>query len=141
MEELRPDHIMAVGAGYANAKVLLSAVGLGLFTELGDTAMTAEQIAAGLGLVARPTVDFLDTLVSLDLLTRDGDGPQARQRPITALVRSRRIMALAWAARLQHARRAVWLGQFTRLHRSSTARIKARGRGNRARQSCLDRER
>ena len=51
MEELRPDHIMAVGAGYANAKVLLSAVGLGLFTELGDTAMTAEQIAAGLGLV------------------------------------------------------------------------------------------
>ena len=42
MEELRPDHIMAVGAGYANAKVLLSAVGLGLFTELGDTAMTAE---------------------------------------------------------------------------------------------------
>lgn len=92
MEELRPDHIMAVGAGYANAKVLLSAVGLGLFTELGDRAMTAEQIAAGLGLVARPTVDFLDTLVSLDLLTRDGDGPQARYRNTaeTALFLDRR---------------------------------------------------
>ncbi|WP_099022500.1 methyltransferase [Mycolicibacterium palauense] len=80
MEDLRPDRIMAIGGGYCGAKVLLSAVGLGLFTVLGEDAMTAAQIAERLGLVPRPATDFLDALVSLELLARDGDGPQARYR-------------------------------------------------------------
>ncbi|WP_158018923.1 methyltransferase [Mycobacterium basiliense] len=71
---------MAIGAGYGPSKVLLTAVGLGLFTELADRAMTAEAIAARFGLVPRPATDFLDGLVSLDLLRRDGDGPEARYR-------------------------------------------------------------
>ena len=71
---------MAIGGGYCNAKVLLSAVGLGLFTVLGQRSLTAVEIAERLGLVPRPATDFLDTLVSLDLLARDGDGPQARYR-------------------------------------------------------------
>ena len=79
-EELRPDRIMAIGGGYFASKVLLSAVGMGLHTELGDKAMTAQEIAARLGLVARPARDFLDTLVSIDLLARDGDGADARYR-------------------------------------------------------------
>ncbi|MCH9668439.1 MAG: methyltransferase [Actinomycetia bacterium] len=80
MSELRPDRIMAIGGGYCQAKVLLSAVGLRLFTLLGERAMTAAEIAERLGLVPRPATDFLDTLVSVDLLGRDGDGPQARYR-------------------------------------------------------------
>ncbi|RDH78089.1 methyltransferase [Mycolicibacterium moriokaense] len=79
-KELRPDRIMAVGGGYLVSKVLLSAVGMGLFTELGADAMTADGIAGRLGLLARPARDFLDTLVSVDLLARDGDGPDARYR-------------------------------------------------------------
>lgn len=75
MVELSPDRIMAIGGGYGPSKVLLTAVGLGLFTELGDEAMTAEAIADRLGLLKRPAIDFLDALVSLDLLARDGDGP------------------------------------------------------------------
>jgi len=74
------DRIMAIGSGYSAAKVLLSAVGLGLYTELGKGAMTAEAIAERFGLVPRPTRDFLDALVSLDLLERDGDGAGARYR-------------------------------------------------------------
>ena len=80
MDELRPDRIMAIGGGYTTAKVLLSAVGLRLFTVLGDQAMTAGEIAERLGLVLRPATDFLDTLVSVELLDRDGDGPAARYR-------------------------------------------------------------
>lgn len=80
MSELRPDRIMAIGAGYSAAKVLLSAVGLRLFTELGSTALTASEIAERLGLIPRPARDFLDALVSLDLLGRDGDGLDARYR-------------------------------------------------------------
>lgn len=71
---------MAIGGGYCAAKVLLSAVGLRLFTVLGDGAMTAGQIAERLGLVERPATDFLDTLVSLELLDRDGNGSGACYR-------------------------------------------------------------
>lgn len=78
MEELRPDRIMAIGGGYCEAKVLQSAVGLRLFTLLGEQPMTAAEISERLGLVLRPATDFLDTLVSVELLGRDGDGPQAR---------------------------------------------------------------
>ncbi len=77
MDKLSPDRIMAIGGGYGASKVLLTAVGLGLFTELGDKAMTADGIAERLGLVKRPATDFLDALVSLDLLARDGDGAKA----------------------------------------------------------------
>lgn len=80
MQAVSPDRIMAIGAGYFASKVLLTAVGLRLYTELGDQAMTADAIAERLGLVRRPATDFLDALVSLDLLTRDGDGAGARYR-------------------------------------------------------------
>jgi hypothetical protein len=79
-EELRPDRIMAIGGAYCASKVLLSAVGLHLFTVLGNQAMTAGEIAGRLGLVARPARDLLDTLVSIDLLARAGDGVDARYR-------------------------------------------------------------
>lgn len=78
VEELRPDRIMTIGSGYWASKVLLSAVGLGLYTEIGGESMTAQTIAERLGLVIRPATDFLDALVSLDLLARDGNGPEAR---------------------------------------------------------------
>ncbi len=50
MDDLHPDRIMAVGSGYWASKVLLSAVGLGLFTQLGEDAMTAPVLAERLGL-------------------------------------------------------------------------------------------
>lgn len=80
MDPVRPDRIMAIGAGYHASKVLLTAVGLGLYTALGDQAMTAQAIAEHFGLIQRPATDFLDALVSLDLLARDGDGAGARYR-------------------------------------------------------------
>jgi hypothetical protein len=53
---------------------LLSAVELELFTQLGRGSMSADQLTARLGLHPRGTSDFLDTLVALRLLDRDGDG-------------------------------------------------------------------
>ncbi len=72
--------IMAIGSGYGPSKVLLSAIGLGLFTQLGAGSMTSEAIADRLSLVKRPTTDFLDALVSIGMLVRDGSGEQARYR-------------------------------------------------------------
>ena len=48
------------------------------FTRLGDGPATGEQIGAALGLHPRGTRDFLDGLVGLRFLDRDGDGPDAR---------------------------------------------------------------
>jgi precorrin-6B methylase 2 len=73
--------------GFWASKTLLSAVELGLFTELSDGGLTAPQIAARLDLHERSRDDFLDALVSVGLLARDGDGPGAvyRNTPDTAV--------------------------------------------------------
>jgi precorrin-6B methylase 2 len=73
-----PDHILQIGTGFWASKTLLSAVELDLFTVLGTRPLTADEIGARLGLHARSAVDFLDSLVSLGLLARHGDGAQAR---------------------------------------------------------------
>jgi hypothetical protein len=62
------------------AKSLLSAVELGLFTTLGDTALTGPELQQALGLHQRANPDFFDTLVALGFLARDGDGPDGRYR-------------------------------------------------------------
>jgi ubiquinone/menaquinone biosynthesis C-methylase UbiE len=75
MPELDPSHIMQVGMSFFASKALLSAVELGLFTELAKQPMTALEIASTLGLHPRAVPDFPDTLVALRFLQRAGDGP------------------------------------------------------------------
>jgi SAM-dependent methyltransferase len=75
-----PTAILQIGMGFWPAKTLLSAVGLGLFTALGEGPMTGEQIHDRLGFGSRATYDFLDTLVALRMLDRDGSGPAATYR-------------------------------------------------------------
>jgi predicted O-methyltransferase YrrM len=80
MSQLSPAKIMEVGMGFWPAKVLLSALELGLFTALGGKAMTGAELQAALGLHSRANPDFFDTLLALGFLERDGDGPEARYR-------------------------------------------------------------
>jgi predicted O-methyltransferase YrrM len=72
-----PSQIMQIGMGFFGSRTLLTAVELGLFTELGTGKMTSEQLRERLGLHARAVPDFPDALVALGLLRRDGDGPDA----------------------------------------------------------------
>jgi hypothetical protein len=78
--QLDPSRIMDVGMGFWPSKVLLSAIELDLFTHLGDTSMAGEEIGERIGLHPRAIYDFLDALVSLRFLERDGDGPDGRYR-------------------------------------------------------------
>jgi hypothetical protein len=80
MQHLSPGRLMEVGMGFWPAKVLLSAVEIGLFTVLGAGAVTGQELQRALGLHARANPDFFDALVALRLLERDGDGPAARYR-------------------------------------------------------------
>jgi len=90
-----PSHIMQVGAGFWSSKTLLSAVELQLFTQIGAEAMTGEEIGERLGLHPRTIYDFLDTLVALRFLQRDGDGREGRYRntPETATFLNKRSPA------------------------------------------------
>lgn len=80
METLSPARIMEVGMAFWPAKVLLSAVEIGLFTKLGANAMTGADLQLALGLHPRANPDFFDTLLALRFLERDGEGSQALYR-------------------------------------------------------------
>ena len=69
-----PDQIMQLGLGFWASKTLLSAVELGLFTELAKGPMDAETVSERFNLQSRGVRDFLDSLVSLRMLGRDGEG-------------------------------------------------------------------
>ena len=75
-----PARIMEVGMAFWPAKVLLSAIELGVFTELGREPMTGAELREALKLHERANPDFFDTLVALRFLERDGNGPGARYR-------------------------------------------------------------
>jgi len=70
--------IMEVGFGFWPSKVLLTAVELGVFTTLASRSMTGEELGRALALHPRGIWDFLDALVALGFLQRDGAGAAGR---------------------------------------------------------------
>jgi hypothetical protein len=64
---------MQVGLGFWASKTVLSAVELGLFTELARGPLDAETLRTRLGLHPRSARDFFDALVAVDFLERTGD--------------------------------------------------------------------
>jgi hypothetical protein len=72
-EQATPERIMQLGLGFWGSKTLLSAVEIGLFTELAKGSLDFETLAERLMLHPRSARDFLDSLVALGMLKRDGD--------------------------------------------------------------------
>ena len=75
---LNPTAIMQTAFGFWNSKVLLTAVGFGLFTKLGQRKLTGAELGAELDLHPRGIADFFDALVAMKFLDREGDGPEAK---------------------------------------------------------------
>ncbi|MDQ3349382.1 MAG: acetylserotonin O-methyltransferase [Acidobacteriota bacterium] len=68
-----PDAIMQLGLGFWGSKVLLSAIELGVFSELAGTdGLDGEALRVRLGLHGRSAADFFDALVALGMLEREG---------------------------------------------------------------------
>jgi hypothetical protein len=67
---LSPAAIMQLGFGYWGSKAFLSAVELGLFTELAKGPATADDLRRKLELHKRGIADFLDALVALGMLDK-----------------------------------------------------------------------
>ena len=69
-EHPTPEHIMQIGFGFWASKTLLSAVEMGVFTELAKRPEGLEELTGRLGLHRRSARDFLDALVALGFLER-----------------------------------------------------------------------
>ena len=82
-----PDAILQTAFGFWNSKVLLTAVTFDLFTKLGQRRLAGAQIGKELGLHPRGVADFLDALVAMRFLEREGEGADAKyfNTPATAL--------------------------------------------------------
>ncbi|MFQ5931523.1 MAG: methyltransferase, partial [Nitrospiraceae bacterium] len=70
--DVTPDRIMALGLGFWGSKTLLSAVELGVFSEMAKGPLDTDTLGRRLGLHARSARDFFDALVALGMLQRDG---------------------------------------------------------------------
>jgi hypothetical protein len=75
-----PTRLLETAVAFWPSKVLLTAVELDLFTLLAERPLNAGELEEKLQLRSRATRDFLDALVALKFLERDGDGPGGRYR-------------------------------------------------------------
>lgn len=67
-----PEKILQTGLAFWASKTLLSAVEIGLFSELAHGPLSSDELGERLHLNARSRRDFLDTLVALGFLLREG---------------------------------------------------------------------
>jgi len=77
---LDPSPILETGFGFWSAKTLLSAVELGVFTELAKAPRTRDELGGALKIHPRGAMDLFDALVALGFLDRDGRGERAIYR-------------------------------------------------------------
>jgi hypothetical protein len=84
MSVASPDHILKLGYAYREAKVLLSAVELGVFTALAERPLNLDTLINRIRIDQRGARDFFDALVALGLLIRGETGLYACT-PETAL--------------------------------------------------------
>ena len=73
MTPLNPDHILQTGFAFWASKTLLSAIEMGLFTELAQGPLASEALRTRLRLHPRSARDFFDALVATGFLARTGD--------------------------------------------------------------------
>ena len=84
-----PDRIWALGNAFRGAKTLLSAVELGVFTELAQGALDFDELRSKIDIAERGARDFFDALVALGVLDRD-ENSCYRNMPDTDLYLDRR---------------------------------------------------
>jgi len=71
--QINPEKILQTGMAFWASKTLLSAIEMGLFTELAHGPESFDSLSGRLGLHPRSARDFLDTLVALGFLERNAE--------------------------------------------------------------------
>lgn len=80
LSDFSPARILDIGMSFFASKTLLAAVSMELFTVLAEGELSGSEIGARLGLHPRGLYDFLDALVALGFLSREGIKETSRYR-------------------------------------------------------------
>src|SRR5512134_540325 len=127
-ENPTPEHILQVGLGFWASKTLLSAVEMGLFTELAEHPGELVPVRERLGLHPRAAGDFLDALVALGFLDRRGG--VYHNTPATDLFLDRRKASyLGGILEMANARLYGFWGSLTEALRTGTPQNEAKSGG------------
>lgn len=124
-----PDTIMQIGLGFWASKTLLSAVELGLFTELAEGSLDAEALTERLGLHPRSARDFLDALVAIRMLQRS-DGRYANTPETDLFLDRNKPSYIGGVLEMANARLYPFWGALTEALRTGQAQNEARGGGS-----------
>ena len=93
-EGVTPERVLQTGLAFWASKTLLSAIEMGVFTELAHGPQRFESLSGRLGLHPRSARDFLDALVALGfLIAATTATPIRRTRISFSIGRSRRTSA------------------------------------------------
>src|SRR5215475_11744714 len=80
MTHTTPARILETATAFWRAKVLLSAVELGVFTALASRRCDNATLATAVDIRPGRSADFFDALVAMGFLDREGNGPHATYR-------------------------------------------------------------
>jgi O-methyltransferase/methyltransferase family protein len=128
--EVTPDAIMELGFAFWGSKTLLSAVELGVFSELADAGpLDGESLRERLGLHPRSAIDFFDALVALGMLEREDD--RYSNTPATELFLDRaKLSYVGGILEMNNARLYPFWGSLTEGLRTGAPQNEATGGGN-----------
>ena len=127
---INPERIMQLGLGFWGSKTLLSAVELGVFTELAGSPLNAPALGDRLRLHPRAARDFLDALVSLGMLERDADGLYANTPEADAFLDRAKPSYLGGMLEMANARLYPFWGSLTEALRTGRPQNEAKSGGN-----------
>ncbi|HVG99619.1 MAG TPA: methyltransferase [Miltoncostaeaceae bacterium] len=123
-----PEHIMQVGLGFWGSKTLLSAVEMGLFTELAEHPAELGRVRDRLGLHPRSAADFLDALVALGFLERD-EGVYRNVPAVDLFLDRRKPSYVGGILEMANARLYAFWGDLTEALRTGSPQNEAKGGG------------
>jgi O-methyltransferase/methyltransferase family protein len=128
--QVTPDAIMQLGTAFWGSKTLLSAVELGVFSELADAgALDGEALRERLGLHPRSAKDFFDALVALGMLERE-DGRYANTAATELFLDRAKPSYVGGMLEMANARLYGFWGSLTEGLRTGVPQNEAKGGGD-----------
>ena len=127
---ISPDGILQLGLGFWGSKTFLSAVELGLFTELAKGPADLAALSRRFQLHARSARDFLDALVALGMLARSGDGTYSNTPETELFLDRAKPSYVGGILEMANARLYPFWGALTEALRTGTPQNEAKSGGN-----------
>jgi precorrin-6B methylase 2 len=128
--QVTPDAIAQLGFAFWGSKTLLSAVELGVFSELADAgALDGDALRERLGLHPRSATDFFDALVALGMLDRE-DGRYSNTPETELFLDRAKPSYVGGILEMANARLYPFWGSLTEGLRTGAPQNEAKGGGN-----------